>query len=234
MLKQLLTKYLQGQLRKSGPIILADLKREKPIDDSMGFGRGTPIDRFYIEKFIRTHRDLIKGDVLEVMDSTYTDQFGSAHLYPSILNFQASVTDKNIIPGDLTQPSSIQKDRYDCFICTQTYNFIYDFKTAIQSSCQLLKPGGTLLATVSGLCQVSRYDMDRWGDYWRFTNRSIEQVFAENFEGEVELELFGNLIAATALLQGAALEDIDDISRLNQMDDDYQVIIGIKATKRAK
>jgi hypothetical protein len=32
-----------------------------------------------------------------------------------------------------------------------------------------LKPGGVLLATVSGISQISRYDMYRWGDYWRFT-----------------------------------------------------------------
>ena len=53
----------------------------------------------------------------------------------------------------------------------------------------------------------------------------MESVFGE---GNVEIVTFGNALAATAFLQGLA---IDDLPLLDKKDLDYQITIGIKATK---
>ena len=74
--------------------------------------------------------------------------------------------------------------------------------------------------------------MDRWGDYWRFTDLSIRKLMESVFgEGNVEIITFGNALAATAFLQGLSVDDLPDASLLDKKDPDYQITIGIKATK---
>ena len=70
------------------------------------------------------------------------------------------------------------------------------------------------------------------GDYWRFTDLSIRKLMESVFgEGNVEIVTFGNALAATAFLQGLAIDDLPDTSLLDKKDLDYQITIGIKATK---
>lgn len=96
----------------------------------------------------------------------------------------------------------------------------------------MLKKGGVVLATVAGISQISRYDMDRWGDYWRFTDLSIKKAFEEVFgEGNVQVETYGNVLASIAFLQGIAAEELTK-EELFYKDKDYQMIITIKARKK--
>ena len=224
------------------PIDFSDQLRTEPISRKFGFDRGCPIDRYYIDSFLKQNQNLITGSVLEIAESTYSKQFGHDIASNEVLHYDDS-NKKATIVGDLTKPETLPKERIDCFICTQTLNFIFDVPKAIEGSYKVLKQGGTLLCTVSGISQISRYDMDRWGDYWRFTDLSIrklmespaistpslmESVFGE---GNVEIVTFGNALAATAFLQGLAIDDLPDTSLLDKKDLDYQITIGIKATK---
>lgn len=43
---------------------------------------------------------------------------------------------------------------------------------------------------------------------------------------------YGNVAAATAFIQGIAVEDLPNKKMLDIQDNDYQVTIGIKAVKR--
>ena len=213
------------------PVSFNDQLRTEPISRKFGFDRGCPIDRYYIDSFLKQNQNLITGSVLEIAESTYSKQFG--HDIPSyeVLHYDNS-NKKATIVGDLTKPETLPKERIDCFICTQTLNFIFDVSKAIEGSYKVLKQGGTLLCTVSGISQISRYDMDRWGDYWRFTDLSIRKLMESVFgEGNVEIITFGNALAATAFLQGLSVDDLPDASLLGKKDPDYQITIGIKATK---
>ena len=94
-----------------------------------------------------------------------------------------------------------------------------------------MAPGGVLLATVPGISQISRYDMDRWGDYWRFTDASIRRLFGDVFGPEnVAVQTHGNVLAAIAFLEGLAAEELD-AAELRSHDPDYQVLITVRAVK---
>lgn len=206
-----------------------NLRKMEPISRLFGFDRGTPIDRVYIENFLYKNSNLITGTVCEIADNTYSRKFGHNVSTYEVLHVNSD--NKATIIGDLTQVSSLPENHVDCFICTQTLNFVYDFKAAIHGIYHMLKPGGTALITVAGLCQISRYDMDRWGDYWRFTDLSIHKAFEEVFSGHnVEVASYGNVLTATALLQGISSEELT-AEELQHKDQDYQIIITIKATK---
>src|SRR5216117_2974376 len=70
---------LRRRLRRlSRPARLGTLRRTTPLSHDFGYDRGTPIDRYYIERFLSDERCSIRGRVLEVKDTTYTDRFGTA------------------------------------------------------------------------------------------------------------------------------------------------------------
>ena len=202
-----------------------------PASRVFGLDRGTPINRYYIELFLADHAELIRGRVLEVGDSDYSRRFGGDRVECcEVLHVTADNPAATII-GDLTDPATLPANAMDCFICTQTFDCIFDVPQAVRGAHQLLKPGGVLLATMSGIGQISRYDMERWGEYWRFTNASATRLFEPLFSGGVEVGSRGNVLAAIASLQGIAVEELPDPTLLEVHDDDYQLIVTVVARK---
>lgn len=218
--------------RVLNPIDVSRLCLE-PVSRLFGFDRGTPIDRYYVEKFLSCNDVRIKGNILEIAESTYSRRFTTdknAHFH--VLTLDVPPVEDTIIKGDLTDVRNLPEDMIDCFICTSTLNFIYDVKAAIRGCYRLLAPGGYLLVTVSGLTQISQYDMVRWGDYWRFNELSIRKLMEEVFEQDkIEVVSYGNLAAVVAELQGLALEDLESLEILEKVDKDYPLTIGVVAQK---
>ena len=114
---------------------------------------------------------------------------------------------------------------------TQVLPFIPDVQAAVRTVHRILRPGGVVLATVPGISQIIRYDMDRWGDFWRFTSLSARRLFECGFpEGDVRVETHGNVLAATAFLQGLSTRDLRP-DELDFRDPDYEVLITVRAVK---
>jgi len=169
--------------------------------------------------------------VLEIGDDYYTRRFGGGRVTRSeILHYDRKVS-KSTIVADLTTADEIDSDAFDCIIFTQTLNVIYDTRAAIKTLHRILKPRGVLIATMPGISQISRYDMDRWGEFWRFTTLSAKRLLSEAFdEKHVEVEAYGNVLAAVAFLHGLAAEELTK-EELDYRDPDYQLLICAKAVK---
>ena len=205
-----------------------DLRRTTPLHSTFGYHRGTPVDRYYIEAFLSEHATLVRGDGLEVYEDRYLSRFGADRLR-SVTTFHLTDSGPGRMVGDLAQPDALPEGLFDCFICTQTLNFIFDVHSAMRSCHRLLRPGGHLLLTVSGISQISRYDADRWGDFWRFTPQGLERLGLDVFKA-VRVSTWGNVLAATALLHGLVAEELEQ-SELDAKDLDYPVIISLFGTK---
>lgn len=226
MVKKIL-QLLKRTLTKPEGLTLKDLG---PVSRAFGEDRGTPIDRYYIDKFLTAQSHLISGAVLEIADSKYSRQYGQGVTSYEVL-YVNNDNPKATIIGDLTNPATLPSQKIDCFICTQTFNFIYNYYDAIKGAHHLLKPGGYLLATVSGPCQISRYDMDRWGDYWRFTTQAMQKNFDEIFgSGNATIDYYGNCLSAISIIRGLAAEELST-RELDVKDPDYEVTITIVARK---
>jgi len=199
----------------------------EPVSREFGFERGKPVDRWYIERFLNEHRADIRGAVLEVAESTYTQWYGDGKVTTSdVLHRQGN--DESTIVGDLTTGEGLPHQAYDCFICTQTLPFIYDVQAAVRGMASVLKPGGVLLATVPGMSQVSRDDKRDWGDWWRFTSQGTRRLFEEAFD-RVEVEAHGNVLSAAAFLYAYAAEELAE-AELAHRDPDYELLITVRAT----
>src|SRR5688500_4896523 len=169
---------LQRLRRLSRPAFLGTIRRTTPLSNSWGYDRGTPVDRYYIEQFLAHHRSDICGRVLEVKDNHYTRRFGRHIESSDILDIDPTNPDATII-ADLAAADNIPADTFDCFVFTQTLQFIYDTREALGHMHRILRPGGVLLATVPVVSPVSRSLESH--DYWRFTAASCKKLFVEVF-----------------------------------------------------
>lgn len=207
-----------------------NLRSIDPISREFGFDRGTPIDRVYIEDFLKKNSADIKGSVCEIAESTYSKKFASHVTDYNVLHY-TNDNPKATIIGDLCDIKTLPPASIDCFILTQTFNFIEHVELAIQGVWHMLRKDGVALITVAGLCQISRYDMDRWGDYWRFTDLSLSKLLAKQFGTEnVYVETYGNVLTATSLIQGLCAEELEQ-KELFYQDKDYQVMIAARVKK---
>ena len=213
-----------------GRVRFGDLRRTTPITRSWGYERGVPIDRYYIERFLARHAGDVRGRVLEIGDDRYTWRFGLPAVTSSdVLNVAPGHPTTTIV-ADLSRPEQLPADRFDCVIVTQTLQLVDDLRSAIRALHRTLRPGGVVLATLPGISQTHHGD---WGEHWRwnFTALSARTLFESAFAAaDVTVETRGNVLAATAFLQGLAAEDLQP-DELDHHDPDYQVSIVVRAIK---
>jgi glycosyltransferase involved in cell wall biosynthesis len=191
-----------------GWIRFGSLRRLRPISSCWGFDRGTPVDRFYIERFLEAHAGDIRGRVLEVGEDTYTLRFGGDQVRQSdVLHIAADHPGATII-ADLQAADHVPSDTFDCVILTQTMQYIYDLDAAVRTLHRILKPGGVLLATMPGISETGEDDSGAaW--HWSFTPLSLRRLFGEVFPREaVTVRSHGNVLAAIAFLHGIAAEEL--------------------------
>jgi glycosyltransferase involved in cell wall biosynthesis len=214
-----------------GWVRFGSLRRLTPLSRAFGYDRGLPIDRYYIERFLSAHAGDIRGHVLEIGDDIYTRRFGGDSVTRSDVLHVVKGNPKATIVEDLTCAENISSDTFDCIILTQTLQFISDAPAAVKTLCRILKPGAVVLATISGIGQISRYDLEAWGYDSTFTSRSAWRVFAEVFPAaNIRVAAYGNVLAATAFLYGLAAQELHH-EELDQRDPDYEVLIAIRALK---
>jgi SAM-dependent methyltransferase len=207
-------------LRPAWPALL---RRTRPLSDFWGFDRGTPVDRCYIEAFLAEHRADVRGRVLEVQDSGYTERYGCGVEGRDVLDIDASNPQATIV-ADLSDPGALPAGAFDCFILTQTLHLIYDVRAAVRSCHHLLRSGGTLLVTGPAVSRV------RGGaDFWRFTPASLGRLLEETFP-QVTVRSYGNVLAATAFLSGMAEEEVPR-RLLDRHDERFPVIVAARAVK---
>lgn len=202
-----------------------NLRTTKPVSRVFGLDRGQPIDRYYIESFLENNSSSIKGKVLEIADNKYTKKFGGKNILESEVLHAVDGNPKATIVGDLATGKGIPENTFDCFILTQTLQFIYEFHSAAENVVKCLKPGGVALITVAGISQISRYDMKRWGDYWRFTDKSLTMLFERYVpEENIKIKTYGNVLSSVAFLHGLACDELTR-EELDYVDQDYQMLI---------
>ncbi|MCI0436260.1 MAG: class I SAM-dependent methyltransferase [Gemmatimonadetes bacterium] len=217
---------------RRGDVDFGGLRRLTPISRHWGFDRGLPVDRHYIESFLRRHAHDIRGSVLEAGDSAYTRRFGGRRVTESDVLHRTPGAEGATIIADLTSAEHVPSDRYDCIVLTQTLQFVYDVPAAMRTLHRILKPHGVLLLTVPGITQTTH---DEWRSswYWSFTLIALARIAGEAFPpASFTVQSHGNVLAAIAFLHGIAASELHR-DELRAHDPDYPVTLTLRARKSA-
>lgn len=207
------------------PVRLGSLGSTRPVGWDWGYDRGLPVDRWYIERFLERHRDDITGRVLEVKDSGYTDRFGHDVRGRAVLDVDAE-NELATHVADLAQADSLPSATFDCFVLTQTLQYVFDPAAALRHARRILRPGGVLLATLPVTSKLSDPPLP---DYWRFTPGAAQRLLEDAFgRGEVTVHGHGNVLAQIAFLEGLAAEDLTE-AELAADDESFPLIVCARA-----
>lgn len=202
------------------------LTSTNPLSRKFGIDRGTPIDRYYIDKFIQENGAFIKGRCLEIDDNRYTTKYGTGVVVSDVLDVVETNRNANII-GDLRHVPQIKSDTYDCIILTQVLGMIDDLDATISELHRILKKGGVLLITTSALSPCVSYDLS----FWRFTVPSLRYILTKKFDKkDISVTSYGNALTSQLFYIGGVQEDITP-EQLNVNDRVFPTLIVAKGVK---
>src|SRR3954471_9246760 len=102
-----------------GRVRLGDLRRLGPISEHSGWNRGTPIDRYYIERFLERHAGSggggdLRGRVLEIKEDRYASRFADAAALETVEVLDIDPDNpRATIHADLTRPEQVPAESFD-------------------------------------------------------------------------------------------------------------------------
>jgi SAM-dependent methyltransferase len=155
-----------------------NLRRLRPFSENYGFDRGTPIDRYYLDRFLDTNRALVAGDVLEVQNSTYTMRFG--HSLSRTDTFDIVRGPSVTFVCDLAESEPIiPSAAYDCVLLPNTLQHLRRLDACLRNALRIVRPGGAILASAAGFLPLTADA----GDYWRMSPDGWRDTLASAWAG---------------------------------------------------
>ena len=181
-----------------------NLRRVKPFSNDFGWDRGTPVDRYYVDRFFERHRDDITGDVLEIDQNIYTHRYG--HDLRTVHSVDIAPESEPMFLCDMAHSEDIlPSEAYDCFLLPCTLQHFRELELCLRNVLRVVKPGGVILANAAGLFRLDQVGLDFWRptpDGWR---ELLKRVWPDC---EVVVESEGNCLAIVAINLGLALEEL--------------------------
>ena len=207
-----------------------DLRRLEPVSREFGYDRGLPVDRYYIERFLETHRRDVAGRTLEIGDDEYTRRYGGDRTTRRDVLHVHGRNPAATIVGDLADAPQIA-DR-DLRLHRRNADAAPDLRRRPRSrhAPPDPAPGGVVLATFPGISQLSGDEWSRtWS--WGFDSRLARRLFASHFgEHNVTVEAHGNSLAAAAFLQGLATADLAP-AQLDADEEGCELLVAVRAVR---
>lgn len=200
-----------------------NLRRTTPFSSNYGFERGTPVDRYYLHRFLAEHANDITGAVLEVQTSSYTTRFGDGVTRGDTFDIVPQFTPTYLC--DFAHCGDVIPSRtYDCLLLPNTLPHIRELDLALSHALRVVRPGGTILACAAGLVPLTG-DVP---DYWRLSPAGWRERLAAAWPGAtIEVAGHGNCLVAAAAQLGLAMEEIST-AELDRHDPRYPVLTTIR------
>jgi SAM-dependent methyltransferase len=220
------TTRLRCLVQKKGWPRWGNLRRVTPFSTNFGFDRGTPVDRYYLAKFLEAHQALITGDVLEIQMSGYTMRYGHHVRRADSVDIDSAHTPTYVC--DLAAAEAvIPSDRYDCFLLPNTLCVLRDIESCLRQALRVIRPGGVILASTAGFVPLT----PDYPDYWHLSAAGWLEITRRVWAGcEIRVETHGNCLAAIAAMLGLVLEELTP-AELDVMDPRYPVLITVMCRK---
>ena len=183
-------------------------RSQTPFDETTV--RGLLPVRGYWDRFLKSHRDDIRGVALEIGNTDLTRGIGGAAVT------RADALDVAPAPGiaivaDLQRAWDVPGETYDVFVNQFTMHLLPDDRAALFHAVRLLKPGGVLLCNFPCVSSYplpleyspgTRTFVERW-----YTPAGVRRLVDELGLGSVtEIVTYGSPIVLLAYLCGLPLQ----------------------------
>jgi SAM-dependent methyltransferase len=201
-----------------------DLKKAVPICQAFGLTRGTPVDRYYLSKYLQEIQTQISGNILEIGGIPKDKDFYEVNPGTSyqIMNIEPGLGID--IVGDAHDQSMIKPESFDSIVIFNVLEHCYAPWQVVENIYTWLKPGGKCFAMVPSSIRVHATPMDYWRPLpdafvWMFRNFSQQQLY-----------VYGNPTTVIASYHGIAVEELTT-EELDAFHPDYPVATCIVAKK---
>lgn len=207
-----------------GTIDWGDLKKTVPICQAFGLTRGTPVDRYYLSKFIAETGHQVVGKILEIGGTPKDKDFYEFNPDTSyqVLNMEAGLGVD--IVGDVHDSSLIDADTFDSIIIFNVLEHCYAPSIAVENIYKWLKSGGKCFAMVPSSIRTHATPKD----YWRPLPDGFTWIFRDF--SQQKLYVYGNPTTVIASYHGIAVEELTS-EELDAFHPDYPVATCIMAEK---
>lgn len=220
------TTRLRCMVNRRGLPIWGNLRRVRPFSENFGWDRGTPVDRYYVDRFFAKHHAEITGDVLEIDRNIYTRQYG--HELRTVHSFDIDPASEPTYLCDIAHSEAIlPSEAYDCVLLPCTLQHFRELELCLKNVLRVVRPGGVILASAAGLFRLDKVGLD----YWRPTPDGWKDLLPRVWPGcAIEVESEGNCLAVVAINLGLALEELRP-RELNAYDARFPVVTHIYCRK---
>lgn len=208
-------------------VSLGHFVRREPFCQRYGRGRGTVVDRYYLDQFLRKARLAVRGRTIEVGTSLLTDDHRIECGFPNVNDYRTLdiIPGPNVdICGDIADRSVLPAESIDSILCLNVLEHCANVEGVVDNMFEWLAPGGHVFCMVPSVQRVHEAPKD----YWRPLPGGLEHLF-RRFPRRT-LDVYGNLLATIAALAGLAVEDLPP-GALDEHHPDYPVASCIVAGK---
>src|SRR5262249_2111253 len=180
-----------------------------------GRQRGTPIVRYYWDKYLQKYHADIRGTALEIGTTHTIRRFGSLAVTCAEAIDLSPHSPEVAVVADLSRADEVPSGRYDCFVNQFTMHLIYDAEAALYHAIRILKPGGVLLINFSCVDYYFPRGLDMGTGEPLFLYRWYTPIQVENLlrslslkSGDYTLDIYGNLFTRIAYQMNMAAEEL--------------------------
>lgn len=208
-----------------GDIDFGDLKRKLPFCPRFGHFRGTPIDRYYLDRFIDEIRSEVKGATLEIGGNRNNRDLYKFTNTTSYLAMDLAGEGLDIA-GDAHDPGVVEEASLDTVVLFNVLEHCERPWVVVDNIYNWLKPGGHVFCMVPNAQRVHRVPQD----YWRILPDAMNSIFARFPRRKPYI--YGNPLTTLASHYGIAAEELSR-EELDYYNENYPVANCIHAQKSA-
>jgi ubiquinone/menaquinone biosynthesis C-methylase UbiE len=205
------------------PVRWGSLRRTAPVNNDYGRGRGTSVDRWYINEFMSANADAMTGRILELQNGEWSSKYRDpATSTVTVLDVNPNNPEVTYL-ADLNEPDSIQPASFDCVVVPQTLQYLSDLVVSLRTLGRAVCAGGTVLVTMP---TISKLDASCGpdADLWRLTPSGLARLIETALPDATHaVSGFGNVLTAVAFLEGLAAEELS-AAELAYHDPDFPLL----------
>jgi SAM-dependent methyltransferase len=206
-----------------GTDVLGLLGRNSPVCPDFGFSRGSPVDRYYLDRFLASHMADFRGRVLDVGASKRRPAASAdrMEIYLTVDNDPRMAPD---VVGDVHEPDLFAANSFDCILLLNVLEHCHHPQVVVNNALRWLSNGGVVLVAIPNAQRIHPGPLD----CWRILPDGCQILFG-HFD-QVQITTFGNCASVVGSLVGLAAEDISP-EILDSYDAAYPVLTCVRASK---